>query len=356
MDLTALSQLELPPTADFHCHLRQDAMMQLCAPLIRDGGCDTVFVMPNLQPPITQVSHAVAVHKELSRIAPGVRYLMSLFLHPSFLNTDIIAEAARTKIIYGVKLYPAGVTTNSQDGVMDIEQYYPVFEAMQANDLVLNLHGESPGVAVLKAEAGFLPQLSKLHAAFPKLRIILEHVSTREGIDAVRRCGDTVRATITAHHLWMTTENAEQDVFSFCKPVAKTLADRIALVRAAIDGSSKFFFGSDSAPHPIQSKKQADCAAGCFTQGWCTQLVIAAIEHAMSQGWITKEEVTREALEGFLSHYGRAFYKIPESRQPQIRLERRGETIPKSIISSDGKIEVIPFRRGEEIMSLSWLN
>lgn len=339
-------------------------MMELCTPLIEDGGCDTVFVMPNLQPPITTVYQAVSYHKALSRLAPKVRFLMSIFLHPS-LNADVIAEAVRTKIIYGVKLYPAGVTTNSQDGVLDIEQYYPVFEAMQANDLVLNLHGEmtfsSPDITVLNAEAEFIPQLLKLHSAFPKLRIILEHVSTREGIDAVRRCGAKVKATITAHHLWMTTEDAEQDVFSFCKPVAKTQADRIALVRAAVDGSSKFFFGSDSAPHPVQLKEQVGGAAGCFTQGWCTALVIGALEHGTRQGWISKEEVTREAIEGFLSKYGREFYRIsdanePESRKPRIKLERRGETIPRSITSSDGKIEVVPFRRGQEIMSLSWLN
>lgn len=179
--------------------------MELCTPLVKVGGCDTVYVMPNLQPPITQISDALSYHERLSRLAPDVTFLMSLFLHPG-LNASTIAEAARTKIIRGVKLYPAGVTTNSQDGVLDIEQYYPVFEAMEAHGLILNLHGEmisSPpaafveagataAVTVLNAEPMFLPQLYQLHAAFPKLSIILEHVSTREGLDAVRRCGPTV--------------------------------------------------------------------------------------------------------------------------------------------------------------------
>ncbi|KAL8834081.1 MAG: hypothetical protein Q9170_003937 [Blastenia crenularia] len=305
--------------------------------------------MPNLQPPITQVSQAISYHRRLSRIAPDVKFLMSLYLHPT-VDANVIAEAAESRIVYGVKLYPAGVTTNSQDGVLDIEQYYPVFEAMQTHDLVLNLHGETPGVNSLNAEAAFLPQLEKIHATFPNLRIILEHASTREGIAAVRQCGLAVRATITAHHLWATTENAEKDVFSFCKPIAKTPEDRIALLRAAVDGSSKFFFGSDSAPHSIQSKEQAGGAAGCFTQGWCTALVIGALEHAIGQRWISKEDVTQEALGGFLSNNGRDFYKIPDSSpRRRIRLTRQGEKIPKSITSSDGKIVLVPFRSGQEI-------
>jgi dihydroorotase len=116
--------------------------------------------------------------------------------------------------------------------------------------------------------------------------------------------------------------------------------------------------GSDSAPHPVQSKKGAgSIAAGCFTQPWCTALVIGALEEGINQGWIREEEVTRESIEGFLSGYGRAFYKIHKSMEsdgPRIRLERRGETIPEAVISQDGSIEVVPFRRGKEILSLSW--
>ncbi|KAL8750266.1 MAG: hypothetical protein Q9199_007179 [Rusavskia elegans] len=358
MDLTSLEQIELPPTADLHCHLRQDAMMHLVTPYIEKGGCDTALIMPNLQPPITQVSQAVAYHEALSQIAPKVKFLMTLYLHPT-ITPDVIAEAAESKIIYGVKLYPAGVTTNSQDGVLDIGQYYPIFEAMQAHDLVLNLHGETPDIEVLQAEAAFVPTLHRLHAAFPRLRIVLEHVSTAKGVEAVRQCGPTVAATITAHHLFITTENAEQDVYNFCKPIAKTLEDRIALLRAAVDGSGKFFFGSDSAPHPVQSKEQTNAAAGCFTQGWTSVLVIDALKQAIENGWISNHKITQETLEGFLSTYGKRFYKIDQLSDPSrrcIRLKKSDETIPKSIVSSDGKIEVVPFRRGEQVMSLSWID
>ncbi|KAL9015307.1 MAG: hypothetical protein Q9173_000105 [Seirophora scorigena] len=375
MDLTSLTAIDLPPTADFHCHLREGAMMELVAPIITTGGCDTVFVMPNLEKPIVSVAQALAYHRELRQLAPNVRFLMSLYLHPD-VTTDEIELAARSNIVFGVKLYPAGVTTNSQHGVRDIERYYPVFEAMQRVGLVLNLHGESmnctPDAATvhdsMHAEFNFLPQLFNLHEDFPDLRIVLEHVSTKEGVDAVKQCGPNVRGTITAHHLWGTIEDAENDVFNFCKPIMKTHDDRLALIRAAVDGSSKFFFGSDSAPHPIQSKAEKEpAAAGCFTQPWSTSLVIGAFQRAMSLGWISKDSVSREAIEGFLSHHGRTFYKIAQQQPEQqeaaaaikhasIRLERKGERIPGSIKSLDGKIEVVPFRRGEEVMSLTWLD
>ena len=213
-------------------------------------------------------------------------------------------------------------------------------------------------VSVLNAEHAFIPQLLELHRAFPHLRIVLEHVSTQQGLEAVRQCGPTVAATITAHHLWMTVDDWCHDVFSYCKPVAKTAVDRVALVKAVAEGSGKFFFGSDSAPHPIQAKKGAgNTAAGCFTQGWTTSLVIGALEEGIAQGWIKEDQVTLGAIEGFLSGFGRAFYKIPrtsELEQSRIMLEKTGESIPEVVRSEDGGIEVVPFRRGSDILSVSW--
>ena len=153
-------------------------MMELVTPLA-SGGCDAIFVMPNLEKPIVSVAQALTYHKELSRLAPNVRFLMSLYLHPD-VTTDQIELAAKTKIIFGVKLYPAGVTTNSQHGVRDIKRYYPVFAAMQEVGLVLNLHGEftncTPEAATIhdsmNAESNFLPQLFDLHKDFPDLRIV----------------------------------------------------------------------------------------------------------------------------------------------------------------------------------------
>ena len=152
--------------------------MELVTP-ITSGGCDTIFVMPNLEKPIVSVAQALDYHEKLSRLAPKVRFLMSLYLHPD-VKVDQIKLAADTNIVFGVKLYPAGMTTNSQHGVRDIRQYYPVFAAMQEVGLVLNLHGESmdcaPDVATihdsLNAESNFLPQLFYLHKDFPDLRIV----------------------------------------------------------------------------------------------------------------------------------------------------------------------------------------
>lgn len=153
-------------------------MMELVTPLT-SGGCDTIFVMPNLEKPIVSVTQALEYYKKLSQLAPNVRFLMSLYLHPD-VTTDQIELAAKTNIIFGVKLYPAGMTTNSQHGVRDIKRYYPVFAVMQEVGLVLNLHGElmncTPDAATIddsmNAESNFLPQLFNLHKDFPDLRIV----------------------------------------------------------------------------------------------------------------------------------------------------------------------------------------
>lgn len=206
-------------------------------------------------PPITTVAAAVSYRDRLQALAPDVNFLMTLYLHPS-ITPSTIADAAVSGIT-GVKVYPAGVTTNSQAGVLSYEDYYPVFEAMQTHDMVLNLHGEVPNtpkdnyiavgtanaVTTMNAEEKFLPTLRKLHATFPRLRIVLEHCSTREALDAVRACGPTVGATITAHHLWITQDDWCGDNFNFCKPVAKSIVDRVALVQAVAGGEGKFFFG-----------------------------------------------------------------------------------------------------------------
>lgn len=368
--MTRFERLELSPAFDAHVHLRDGAMTETVIPTIKQGGVDTVYVMPNLIPPITTVAAAIAYRDRLQALAPDVKFLMTLYLDKS-ITPATIAEAARAGIA-GVKVYPAGVTTNSEAGVLDYESYYPVFEAMQEHDMVLNLHGEVPStpardvaaagdgdvVTVLNAEAKFLPTLRKLHADFPRLRIVLEHCTTKDALDAVRACGPTVVGSITAHHLYINTEDVLGDPFNFCKPVAKMPTDRVALLQAIADRSGKFFFGSDSAPHPIEAKRGAKkAAAGCFTQGWATQLVVGAVEEAIENGWLP-DDISAETLDEFLSGRGRRFYKIPETAKAgkgqKIVLEKKGEKTPEVLRSKDGSIEVVPFRRGEEILSLSW--
>lgn len=293
---------------------------------------------------------------------------MSLYLHPSISPQDI-REAKASGIVYGVKSYPAGVTTNSESGVVDYTQFHPVFEAMEQHDLVLNLHGEVPssesgGVTVLNAEEAFLPTLLDLHRNFPRLRIVLEHCTTAAAIKAVEACGPTVVGTITAHHLFLTIDDVVGDPLNFCKPVAKLPADRRALLRTAVSGHRKFFFGSDSAPHLLVSKRGgldvgslAKCAAGVFTQPYATQLVLHAIEAGIEQGVLTREDANEDKIRGFLGEYGREFYKLPPA-SGKIRIRSRSPrekvaVVPVATSSSKENVDVVvPFRNGMEIYSL----
>ena len=333
--------------------------------------------MPNLVPPITTVEAALAYKSRLQAIEPDVTFLMTLYLHPS-LTPEMIASAARAGIA-GVKAYPAGVTTNSSAGVVDWKTFYPVFGALEQHNLVLNLHGEvptpkpsdqAPGevpVNILTAESLFLPTLRQIHAAFPRLRIVLEHCTTAAALDAVAACGSCVAATITSHHLWITINDVAGDVDNFCKPVAKSEHDRRALLKAVVgqydprlDG--RIMFGSDSAPHAIDKKHVAPgqkSAAGCFTQPYTTQLVIGAVEQALTDGILEgiSEEKLVPALRAFLSENARRFYGLEGSTSThRIVLERRpGVDMMKVVSKPEESDEVVSvFRGGTQTWSLRW--
>ena len=284
---------------------------------------------------------------------------MSLYLHPS-ITPDVIIEAKKAGI-RGVKSYPAGVTTNSSHGVVDYESFYPVFAEMERQDLVLNLHGECPsgdGVTVHNAEEKFLPILHELNARFPKLRIVLEHCTTTSAIEAVKKCGPNVAGTITAHHLFLTSDDWSKEtgsVHNYCKPVAKTPSDRKALLRTATSGNPKFFLGTDSAPHPVEAKR--DGAAGVFTQPYASQLVVDAFELGIQEKILSQDKVTMEILQGFLGTFGRFFYQTP-STEERISLggsQRIIESI--SVVNSLGDEDtcVVPFRARILTRQLKWL-
>lgn len=280
---------------------------------------------------------------------------MSLYLHPD-ISPDTIREAKKAGIT-GVKSYPAGVTTNSSSGVVDYAQFYPVFEAMEEEDMVLNLHGESPSganITVLNAEEAFLPTLLELHKRFPRLRIILEHCTSAAAIETVKKCGPTVAATITAHHLHLTVDDWAGDAFCFCKPVAKLPKDREAILRTAVSGDPKFFFGSDSAPHPVLAKRggpdgKGKIAAGVFTQPYTTALVLDALEKACEKNMLNEADVTMEKLQDFLGDFGRKYYKVEDGRKERVVLRRGTSLVSQSIKSSNGNVEVVLFKRGEEL-------
>jgi dihydroorotase len=279
---------------------------------------------------------------------------MSLYLHSS-ITPETIIEAAKAGIA-GVKSYPAGVTTNSSDGVLSYKPFYSVFAEMERQDLVLNLHGEcpnAPGIDVLNAEEKFLPTLHELHGLFPRLRIVLEHCTTLAALTAVRKCGPNVRGTITAHHLYLTIDDVVGDARTFCKPVAKHEHDRIALLQAIVSGDNKFFFGSDSAPHPVSAKTSGKKpAAGVFTQTATTQYVLDAIDKGIENGVIAEKDITVEKVEGFLGKYGREFYRC-QSTHETIRAWRVEDTKTVGTFRK-GDIEVFLFREGLVKWQLDW--
>ncbi|KAJ2497897.1 dihydroorotase [Coemansia sp. RSA 1972] len=344
--------ITLPWASDFHCHLRQGAMMDTVTPMVEQGGVRTVLAMPNLTPPLTKTHMAVEYGQQLQKLAPNVHFILTLYLNPD-LTPEEIKKAAEAGIT-AVKVYPSGVTTNSDWGVLDFKIYYPTFAAMQEHNMVLCLHGECPsdadkGICILNAEERFLATLRELHEAFPKLRIVLEHATTKAAVDCVKSLGDTVACTITAHHLFITVDDWAGQPHHFCKPVAKFPSDRDALQQVVKSGHPRFFLGSDSAPHPRQAKQGEKPAAGVFTTPVLVPLVATLFEKL----------ACLDKLEGFISTNGRTFYQLP-SLGPEdgtITLTRSaGWSVPASYEvqdsanTSDSKPDtVVPFMANSKL-------
>lgn len=347
-----MASYDLGVPADMHVHLRDGEMMELIAPTVRQGGVGVAYVMPNLVPPVTTLERVLEYKQQLQALAPQTTFLMSLYLCKD-LTPELIAQAAGQKAIHGVKCYPAGVTTNSAAGVdpNDFTPFYPIFEAMQAHDVVLNLHGERPpaegeDITVLNAEPLFLPALAKLAKDFPRLRIILEHCTTAAAIETVRAIHREnpalrVAATITAHHLLLTIDSWAGNPVNFCKPVAKLPADMRALVAAATGGEPYFFFGSDSAPHPLLAKaRHVGVCAGVYTQSHALAYVAQVFAAAGAM----------DKLRKFVSDHGLAFYKIsPEDMvcRDTVRLVERTNVVPEMFCLK--LLTVVPFKAGETL-------
>uniref|UniRef100_A0A060TBZ5 dihydroorotase n=1 Tax=Blastobotrys adeninivorans TaxID=409370 RepID=A0A060TBZ5_BLAAD len=343
--------ISLGRPGDFHVHLRDGAVKEVVTPTISEGGVAVVFVMPNLVPPLIDPQRVLEYKKSLEELSPNTTFLMSLYLCKEI--TPEVVIAAKKAGITGIKCYPAGVTTNSDQGVSSYEPFYPTFAEMERQGIILNLHGECPAdkegdITVLNAEEKFLPTLKELHTKFPKLRIILEHCTSAAAIEAVKACGPTVAATITAHHLYLTVDSWGGNALNFCKPVAKTPNDRSALIEAATSGDPKFFFGSDSAPHPLKNKTKAcGAAAGVFTQSHAIPYVATVFEKA---GKLDK-------LKGFVTDFGKQFYGVADDdlkEKRQVTLVRKKQTVPKSI-GPEGDDGIVPFLAGQDLeWSVEW--
>ena len=310
---------------DWHLHVRDGAALKAVVPHTA-AQFGRAIIMPNLRPPVTTAAQALAYRKRILEAVPrGMRFepLMTLYLTDNLPPDEIVR--AREAGVVAVKLYPAGATTNSDAGVTDMRKTYPTLEAMQRGGLVLLVHGEvtSPDIDLFDREAVFIEhQLIPLRHDFPELKIVFEHITTREAVQYVHSADRHIAATITAHHL-LYNRNA---IFTggirphyYCLPVLKRESHRVALVEAATSGSSKFFLGTDSAPHPAQLKEHATGCAGCYTAHAAVELYAQAFE---AVGAIDR-------LEAFASFHGPAFYGLPRN-EDKLTLRREDWTVPES--------------------------
>jgi dihydroorotase len=355
------AKLTLTRPDDWHLHLRDGAALRAVLPDTARRFARAI-VMPNLDPPVTTVEAAADYRNRILRALPeGARFepLMTLYL------TDVtspaeIARARASGFVHAVKYYPAGATTNSENGVTDLTRVYPVLAAMEKHDLPLLLHGEAtnaPSLArgprlgpigevadgeidVFDREHVFIERhLAPLAREFPGLRMVLEHVTTREAVAFVSEAGPAVAATITAHHLLL-NRNAMfaggMRPHAYCLPVLKREAHRRALVRAATGGSRKFFLGTDSAPHARGAKEAACGCAGIYTAHAALELYAEVFEQAGALA----------ALEGFASFHGADFYKLPRNRET-VTLVKESWTVPGDLPFGDDRL--VPLRAGESI-------
>ena len=311
--------LQLVRPDDWHLHLRDGDMMRAVLPAT-SSLFGRAIIMPNLKPPVRTLADLRAYRGRIEAALPeGARFrpLMTLYLTEDTDPAEIDA-GSQSGELSAVKLYPAGATTNSDSGVKDLARVEKVLEAMQRRDVPLLIHGEvtDPEVDVFDREAVFIERvLEPLRRQFPELRIVLEHITTRQGVDYVQAGSGPLVATITPHHLMIN----RTDIFRggirphlYCLPIAKREEHRLALRRAATSGDRRFFLGTDSAPHAVHTKEAACGCAGIFN----APVAMACLAQ------VFEEENALERLEAFVSRHGPAFYRLPLN-EDTITLQRR---------------------------------
>ncbi len=338
------SSITLTRPDDWHLHVRDGAAMAAVVPHTAAQFARAI-IMPNLKPPVTTAAQAVAYRDRIRACVPaGLAFepLMTLYLTDNLPPEEI--RRAKAAGVVALKLYPAGATTNSDAGVTDLRKTYATLEAMQREGLLLLVHGEvtSPDIDLFDREAVFIDQqLIPLRRDFPGLKIVMEHITTREAAHYVRDAGPLTAATLTAHHL-LYNRNA---IFTggirphyYCLPVLKRETHRLALVEAATSGHPSFFLGTDSAPHAAHLKEHAVGCAGCYTGFNAMELYAQAFEAA---GALDK-------LEAFASFYGADFYGLPRNTGT-LTLRREPLPVPESF--AYGEAQLKPLCAGE---TLAW--
>jgi len=338
-----MDRLTLKRPDDWHLHLRDgNAMASVLADSARRFA--RAIVMPNLQPPVRTTQQALDYRDRILDALPdGAAFepLMTLYLTDDT-PPEEIARAKLSGRVFGVKLYPAGATTNSESGVTRLSRCFHTLEKMEELGLPLLVHGESadPHIDVFDREQTFIEEvLGPTVARFSNLKVVLEHITTREAVQYVEVTGDNVAATITAHHLLLNRNALFMGGIRphhYCLPVLKREEHRDALVGAAVSGNPKFFLGSDSAPHARGAKESGCGCAGIYTAHAALELYAVAFEEAGAL----------DRLEGFASEFGPRFYGLPANRD-SITLVREEWTVPETL--PFGGEELVPLRAGETL-------
>jgi len=313
--------MQLNAALDMHLHLRDGEMLDNIAKASAHT-FSGALIMPNLVPPVSTKNEVIAYKKRISEAIGDEKFTpyMTLFFKPTY--DKAFLESVRDEIT-AIKLYPAGITTNSEGGVsgFDVEELRPALEAMSELNIPLCVHGETNGF-VMDREAEFVSIYEKLASAFPKLKIIMEHITTKESVEALDKF-ENLYATITVHHLLITLDDVAGGMLQphlFCKPIAKRPEDRDALLKVALEAHPKVMFGSDSAPHPREAKEACGCAAGVFTAPIALQLLAGLFE---------RKGASLENLQAFVSDNAQTIYNIA----PQVKtitLEKKPFLVPQT--------------------------
>ncbi|MHA3976980.1 dihydroorotase [Halovulum sp. GXIMD14794] len=330
--------LTLPLPDDMHLHLRDGAMLRTVTP-VTAAHFGRAIIMPNLVPPVVTGADAAAYRERILAALPeGSTFepLMTLYLTETT-DPDDLAAAAESGLIKAVKLYPAGATTNSDSGVRDIEKVIPVLERMAEIGLPLCVHGEvtDPDIDIFDREAVFIDRvLDPVRRRVPGLRVVMEHVTTKDGVDYVASVEQGLGATLTTHHLIINRNNLLAGGIRphyYCLPIVKREEHRQALRKAATSGDPRYFLGTDSAPHLDEGKLSPCGCAGCFT----ALNTLACLAH------VFEEERALDRLPDFVGAYGAAFYRLPAPTET-IRLERLDTPVdlPSSLETGEGPLTV----------------
>jgi len=319
---------------DMHLHLRDEDMLKTVAPL-SSRDFSGAIIMPNLVPPVSTKEELLAYKGRITNAIGNDTFTpyMTLFFKPSY--TKEFLESIQNELT-AIKLYPAGITTNSEGGVsgFDVEELRPALTAMSELEIPLCIHGETNGF-VMDREAEFVSIYEMLATNFPKLTIIMEHITTKASVEALEKF-ENLYATITLHHLLITLDDVAGGMLQphlFCKPIAKRPEDREALRKVALAGHPKVMFGSDSAPHPQHAKESCGCAAGVFTAPIAIQVLTELfIEHS-----------NVENLQAFISNNAQKIYKNINISEKTITLEKKTFVVPKKYGT------VVPMYAGETL-------